>query len=128
MPSAPRQYCPDLDWTQDEVKQYEQFLARFPDPEDHGRVHHRMLGYPDQLQDDMQLQCALASNGIRGLDDPRAAAAIAEKNDWLLLFQVDSDENAGMRWGSAGMIYYWIKMQDLRNGAFDRTWLVLQSD
>jgi uncharacterized protein YwqG len=87
-----------------------------------------MLGYPDQLQDDMQLQCALASNGIRSLDDPRAPEAISEKADWLLLLQVDSDENAGIRWGSFGMIDYWIKVKDMQARDFNRTWLVLQSE
>jgi len=33
-----------------------------------------------------------------------------------------------MRWGSFGMIDYWIKVKDLQARAFNRTWLVLQSE
>jgi uncharacterized protein YwqG len=49
-------------------------------------------------------------------------------SDWQLLLQVDSDEHAEMRWATAGMVYYWIKLADLRAGRFDETWLVLQSE
>jgi len=45
-----------------------------------------------------------------------------------LLLQIDSDENAGMRWGDEGMLYYWMKRDDLQRQRFDTTWLVLQSE
>jgi uncharacterized protein YwqG len=48
--------------------------------------------------------------------------------DWQLLFQVDSDDQAGMRWGDAGMLYYWIRKADLKKEDFSNAWLVLQSD
>jgi len=48
--------------------------------------------------------------------------------DWLLLLQIDSDEHVGMRWGNTGMLYYWLKRDDLKAQRFDETWLVLQSE
>jgi uncharacterized protein YwqG len=41
---------------------------------------------------------------------------------------VDTDDDIGMRWGNAGMLYYWIKEADLRTHHFDASWLVLQSE
>ena len=61
-------------------------------------------------------------------NDPRVAELSKGAMDWQLLLQIDSDENAGMRWGNAGMLYYWIKRDDLKARHFDDTWLVLQSE
>jgi uncharacterized protein YwqG len=46
--------------------------------------------------------------------------------DWRLLLQVDSEEHAGMVWGDAGRLYYWMRTQDLVARRFDQAWLVLQ--
>jgi uncharacterized protein YwqG len=89
---------------------------------------HRMFGHPDTQQDDMRLQCQLLSNGLTDSDDPRALKLIQDVNDWQLLLQVDSDERIDMRWASMGMLYYWIKKNDLQARKFDQTWLVLQSE
>ena len=76
----------------------------------------------------MRLQCQLVSHGITDETDPHAAELAKGAMDWLLLLQIDSDEHAGMRWGNAGMLYYWIKRDDLKAQHFDDTWLVLQSE
>jgi uncharacterized protein YwqG len=128
LPSAPKQIDPNLPWTPGQTQSYENFLSSYPTPGDHAEIHHRMLGYPEQLQDDMQLQCALVSHGFKSTDEPGAQKYVAHKSDWQLLLQVDSDENAGMRWGSSGMLYYWIELQDLQAQRFNRVWLILQSE
>jgi uncharacterized protein YwqG len=128
LPGAPSQYIPDLDWPSDEIQRYEQFQASFPSPEDRKSLHFRMFGCPDQIQDDMQLQCALYANGFSSLDALGAAQAAAHKGDWQLLLQVDSDETTGMRWASYGMLYFWLEKAALQQRQFDRSWLVLQSD
>jgi uncharacterized protein YwqG len=76
----------------------------------------------------MRPQCQLVSHGVTDANDPRAAALRAGAGNWTLLLQVDSDDQASLRWGSAGMLYYWIERDALRNRAFDSVWLVLQSD
>ena len=119
---------PDLDWTNDERKQYEEFLAKYPSAADRAAVHHRLLGHPDELQDDMHLQCALMSHGISSVNDPRAAQVAQTALDWRLLLQIDSDEQAGMEWGNDGMIYYWIEQDALRAQRFENVWMVLQSE
>jgi uncharacterized protein YwqG len=128
LPVQPELEIPSLDWTDDELANYEQAWATFPAPEEHGTIHNRLLGHPDTLQDDMRLECQLASNGVNAMDDPRVTRLSAGAMDWRLLLQVDSDPNAGMRWASAGMLYFWIQEQALRARQFDNVWVVLQSD
>jgi uncharacterized protein YwqG len=92
---------------------------------------HRILGWPDQVQGDMQLECQLVTNGLyagdaTGYDDPRAAELARGASEWRLLFQLDSDDDAGMMWGDVGRLYWWIREPDLQARNFDATWLVLQ--
>ena len=124
----PKLDVPNFDWTDEEQKKYETLLSTFPSTEDHAAIHDRLLGNPDTLQDDMRLQCQLVSHGITDESDPRAAELAKGAKDWQLLLQIDSDEHAGMRWGNEGMLYYWIKRDDLKAQRFDDTWLVLQSE
>jgi uncharacterized protein YwqG len=124
----PKLEIPDFDWTADEQKKYEDLLAMFPSPADHTTMHHRLLGNPDTIQDDMRLQCQLVSHGVTDTNDPRAAELSKGALEWQLLLQVDSDEQAGMEWGNSGMLYYWIQVADLQAQHFDTTWLVMQSE
>jgi uncharacterized protein YwqG len=92
---------------------------------------HRLLGHSANIQGDMQLEAQLVSNGLycgdaSGYSDPRAKALEAGASDWVLLLQLDSDDGARIMWGDAGMLYFWIRRQDLAARRFDRTWLTLQ--
>jgi len=96
-----------------------------------GETTHRKLGYADQIQGEMQLECQLVSSGIycgdvSGYKDPRRAELEPDAKDWLLLLQVDTDDTLNSMWGDVGRIYYWIRSQDLRNKEFSEAWLVLQ--
>ncbi len=117
-----------FDWTAQEQQQYETLLSTFPTPQDHASVHNRLLGNPDTLQDDMRIECQYASNGIADASDPRAEEVAKSAMEWHLLFQVDSDEQVGMRWASTGLLYYWLKKADLQARHFDASWIVLQSE
>lgn len=92
---------------------------------------HQMFGHPYQIQGEMQLECQLASNGIycgtlEGYSDPRSKELEAGADDWMLLLQVDSDDDAGMMWGDMGCIYFWIRRQSLEQRQFDEVWMILQ--
>jgi uncharacterized protein YwqG len=92
---------------------------------------HQLLGWPTLIQNPMELECQLAANGIyvgnsEGYRDARVEGLRAGASDWLLLFQADSEDSAGMTWGDGGMIYYWIRRQDLEERAFEHAWFVLQ--
>jgi len=124
----PQMDIPQYDWTADEQQKYENLLATFPNPTDHASIHHRLLGNPDTIQDDMREQCQLVSHGITDSGDPKATALLNGAKDWQLLLQIDSDEHLGMRWANTGMLYYWIAAADLQAQHFNTTWLVLQSE
>lgn len=128
LPYSPVQVQAELKWSEGQVEGYESFLKGFPGAQEHASLHHRMFGHPNQLQDDMQLQCALMANGVRSLDEPGAADLVKTKEDWLLLIQVDSDYNAGMKWATSGLLYYWIERRALANYRFEQSWLVLQAE
>jgi len=94
-------------------------------------IHH-LLGYPDPMQGDMEVQCQLVTNGLylggpTGYSDPRRSALEAGASDWRLLLQIDTDESGlGVMWGDMGRIYYWIQRQALQVSNFDNTWLIFQ--
>jgi uncharacterized protein YwqG len=95
------------------------------------KVCHQILGHPQPIQGDMQLECQLVSNGLYCGDwtvykDPRAIKLAKNAVDWRLLFQLDSDENTGMMWADVGRLYFWIRHADLRKRNFGKSWMILQ--
>jgi uncharacterized protein YwqG len=128
LPVSPTQQIAGLKWLPDEIQRYENFVADRPYEQDRTAPRHRMFGYPDQIQDDMQLQSALYAKGYTDLKNPAAAPFLARKTDWKLLLQVDSDSNIGMRWASSGRLFFWIELAALQALAFERAWCVLQAE
>ena len=68
---------------------------------------HRLLGHPQHVQGEMQMECQLAYNGVYcgNADSPQseeAKALAVGASDWRLLLQIDSDDDAGMMWGDSG--------------------------
>jgi uncharacterized protein YwqG len=97
----------------------------------HSEVIHRILGHPDPIQGDMQLECQLASNGLyagnpSAYKHPRRKELEPGSLEWRLLLQLDSDDNAGMMWGDVGRLYFWIRESVLQARNFDEAWMVLQ--
>ncbi len=91
----------------------------------------KLLGHSDNIQGPMELECELVTNGLycgdgSGYNDPRAKELEKNKDNWILLFQVGSNEEAGMMWGDAGRLYFWIRKDDLKSQRFDKCWLILQ--
>jgi uncharacterized protein YwqG len=75
----------------------------------------------------MHIEVQLASHGLNVEKGETSAELEGGALDWLLLLQIDSDPNAGMRWGSSGMLYYWIERRALEARHFEDVWCVLQS-
>jgi uncharacterized protein YwqG len=131
-PSVERTYAPwefsevsALKLTRDERFAYAESIEG-----DEGSAH-RLLGHPDPIQGDMQLECQLVSHGLycgdaTGYNDPRAAELEAGAVDWRLLLQVDSEDAAGMMWGDIGRIYYWIHQEALAARNWHEARLILQ--
>lgn len=62
---------------------------------------HRMGGYPNFVQ-------------FRKLESSGPGTG-----DWLLLLQLDSEDDAGMMWGDLGKLYFTIRERDLRSLSFE---------
>lgn len=113
-------------------KAYQDCLKQPAAAEDEENPQHQLLGWPAPLQSaDMDGECQLAANGINcGEEVDEEAAKVktlrAGAKDWQLLLQLDSDNDAGLSWGDAGRLYFWIREQDLAARRFDRCWVILQ--
>lgn len=89
---------------------------------------HQVSGFPECLQgDEMELECQLLSSGLV-LNDKSARSDELKQaaDDWRLLLQLDTDEEADMMWGDCGTLYFWVKEQDAKACNFDDVRLILQ--
>lgn len=91
----------------------------------------KLLGHSDIIQNEMELECELVTNGIycgdaSGYNNPKAKELEKNAKNWQLLFQIDTNEEAEMMWGDCGRIYFWIKKEDLKNKKFENCWMILQ--
>ncbi|MEM7345037.1 MAG: YwqG family protein [Chloroflexota bacterium] len=107
----------------------EEFEYSFRSSEKSG--NHHLFGHSANVQGDMQLEAQLVTNGLycgdsSGYKDPRAKQLESGCEDWILLLQLDTDDNTDVMWGDAGMLYYWIRQQDLQARRFDRVWMTMQ--
>lgn len=97
-----------------------------------GEARHKIGGFPDAVQgDDMELQCQLVSGGVycgnsKGYSSELAKELKSQKNDWRLLFQIDTDDDLEMMWGDVGILYFWVRESDAKNCCFDKSWVILQ--
>jgi uncharacterized protein YwqG len=126
---TPAPEIPGLAWSPDLQKRYEAALSAAGWQQ--SGTQNQLLGIPNTLQDDMHIECQLASRGISmasAASDPRTSELSPGAANWQLLLQVDSDPQAGMRWADAGMLYYWIERDALRAANFGNVWVVLQSN
>ncbi|MBK8151429.1 MAG: DUF1963 domain-containing protein [Acidobacteria bacterium] len=128
LPSADRPEVHGMKFSGDEFDKY----LELADRRFGGLPKHQMLGFPSPVQgDSMELECQLASNGVycgnpEGYATERAKQLESGAQKWRLLFQLDSDDELGVMWGDAGLLYYWVEEAAARKGDFSNVWLVLQ--
>ena len=120
-----------LAFTLEQHHAYADFYTEFTLANLDEHPEHWLGGHPDQVQNEMALDCQLVSNGVycgdsSGYESARGRALAPGAADWTLLFQCDSDDDLQLMWGDLGRIYFWIRKQDLRAGDFSRTWTILQ--
>lgn len=128
LPLQPNLEIASLSWSDDDQEKYDAALQQLTSGQKH--PIHRLLGHPDTIQDDMRMECQLAANGVAdpSAEPEKVAQLTPGANDWILLLQIDTDESIGMRWADAGMLYFWIRRQDLAQRRFQNAWVVLQSE
>ncbi|MFP2928781.1 YwqG family protein [Pyxidicoccus sp. 3LG] len=89
----------------------------------------QLRGHPNWWQEDGRIDAQLASNGIdayRSDLSPQEERLKSGASEWTLLWQVGTDEELDLVWGSQGTLYLLIRNKDLRARRFDRAWLILQ--
>lgn len=84
---------------------------------------HKLLGHSDNIQNPMEIECERIVNGEMDYNDPNQ---IKKSKKWILLFQLDSDEDLDFMWGDGGRIYFWIKEKDLKAKKFEKVWMQSQ--
>ena len=72
-----------------------------------------MLGHPVEIQNDARCETVWMTK--RGHPD-----------DWIVLLQMDSDDELDWMWGDAGAMFYLMHRDDLANRDFDKCWLNAQ--
>ncbi len=93
----------------------------------------KLLGYSDNIQGDITRDCQLCSNGVytgdsREQNQDLINELLKDKDQWKLLFQMDSIEEEGVQFyfGSFGRLYFYIREKDLENQNFNNTWFAVQ--
>ncbi len=94
-------------------------------------AYHQILGFPDSLQGDMQLECQLVANGLycgdaTGYEDPRRRVLAPGASSWRHLLQLASDDNPGTMWGDDGNLFFWLDADSLDESDFVHIWMILQ--
>ena len=77
----------------------------------------------------MEFECEFLSHGYMWQDvkDPIIRAEMeGHRDEWTLLFELNSEQAANMCWGDVGMLYFWIRKSDLANHAFEKCSMILQ--
>jgi len=85
-----------------------------------------LRGYADPVQGDvMEIECYLLAEGRKEFPNPIDAEIEAGAAEWTLLLQLDSVDECNMYWGD-GLMYVWIRKNDLEAKDFSRCTGILQ--
>lgn len=87
-----------------------------------GAEETQVHGHASIIQVGMEERCEQIARGLstdRPLAGPLADEVRAGSTRWRLLLQV-GEPSLGMSWGDGGLLYFWITLEDLQAGRFDR--------
>jgi uncharacterized protein YwqG len=92
---------------------------------------HAFGGWPSLIQNPMELECEMVSNGVyagnaEAYKDKRMPAFREQSSNWRLLLQLDCDDGLEWMWGDGGMVYFWCREDDIGERRFDRGRTILQ--
>ena len=122
-------YGMDCDW-----EDYDAAREELGAPE--GEERHLMLGYADVIQNEMLTDCECVTrnlycgdgNAYRALGEQEKAEIAEAAKDWTLLLQLSTIEKDDfeLMWGDCGMLYFYMKKEDLAARRFENAWFALQ--
>jgi uncharacterized protein YwqG len=128
LPPDPSTLVDELNLDEERRAVYQALLGAVWDPLSDSRG--LLFGHPDQIQNDMALECAMVTAGAdfgKSRPTPAELLPYVEKSrEWIHLLQVPSSAAAQMKWGDDGYLYYWIRAEDLAKRRFENAWLMLQ--
>ena len=103
----------------EEIEQlHDVFFAAF----NRAQPRHRLLGWLDPVQGEVEEQCAQYAGQLDGGNETESLSII---RGWRLLLQVDADhEGIGPEWGDGGTNFYMIRQQDLASKNFQDVWFI----
>lgn len=124
------------DWNWDAFYAYDDSLQELGVDLDSDVEEHKLLGYADLIQGAMLSECERTRRGLycgdaqsyQNTPDEVKAEVKACATDWTLLLQLTTlqKDDWEWMWGDCGMLYFYIRKQDLADKNFDQTWFVLQ--
>lgn len=98
--------------------------------------NHKLLGYADIIQNEMLTECERVTRGIycgdaesyKNTSEDEEVIIRRHASDWILLLQLSTLEKDDweLMWGDCGMLYFYIKKQDLADNRFENAWFSLQ--
>ena len=101
-----------------------------------GTECHKILGYADIIQNEILSECERVSRGLycgdaesyQNTPEDEEASILKSAKDWILLLQLSTLEKDGfeLMWGDCGMLYFYIRKQDLADKRFEKAWFALQ--
>lgn len=122
LPPCDHPHVEAADFSEEEIERYDELY----EIDYTGRTLHHMLGYAQSIQNgNMEEQCEKIYKKSLSASE-RSSSESDGHGKWLLLLQLDSDEETGMMWGDAGMLYFWIREDDLRERNFNDVWMILE--
>jgi len=129
----------NYEWEYEDVCKYDDTIAEMGFESVHGddekeEAITKLLGYASVIQNSMLLECEKVTNGIYCGEATNIPPDILRQHkenskQWQLLFQLDSiylDNREIVMWGDMGRLFYYIKIDDLKNMNFENCWLILQ--
>ncbi|MFZ4557361.1 MAG: YwqG family protein [Pseudanabaena sp.] len=129
LPNYDSQAFEQLAISQNSVDDYVNLIADVNELMAANEPIHQIFGHSSNIQGDMQLECQLISHGIdygNGYSEAIAKELADGASDWLLLLQLDTDDDLEMMWGDMGRLYFWIRESSLQSKSFNEAWTILQ--
>lgn len=105
---------PDVEAPQEMDAIWYDLMDQLYELEERPAIHHQAFGQPLSLETDVFETCRRQTG--------------KENSDWVLLLQMDSDEELERAWGPFGILSFCISREDLLAGRFDEACLVIQRD
>lgn len=111
-------------------EEYDEVLEKLGVNIDEDSEDHKLLGYADIIQNEMLTECERTSRGLYCGDPesyqntPKDVEADIAKHasDWMLLLQLSTITKDDFEWmfGDCGMLYFYIRKEDLAAMRFDK--------